>query len=94
MSSNYRVVKLLKNHLYPTYQLHAFMTNDKTTTQDGLRLAALTTMEWLTHRLGEEVPPEWASLPHRRTISPRQMNSLATLRQYRTEKSAIYRQVL
>lgn len=63
MSSNYRVVKLLKNHLYPTYQLHAFMANDKTTPQDGLRLAALTTMEWLTHRLGEEAPPEWASLP-------------------------------
>ena len=63
MSSNYRVVKLLKNHLYPTYQLHAFMSNDKTSPQDGLRLAALTTMEWLTHRLGEETPPEWDSLP-------------------------------
>lgn len=63
MSSNYRVVKLLKNHLYPTYQLHAFMANDQTTPQDGLRLAALTTMEWLTHRLGEEVPTDWASLP-------------------------------
>lgn len=45
MSSNYRVVKLLKNHLYPTYQLHAFMADDQTTPQDGLRLAALTTME-------------------------------------------------
>ena len=63
MSSNYRVVKLLKNHLYPTYQLHAFMANDQTTPQYGLRLAALTTMEWLTHRLGEEVPTDWASLP-------------------------------
>lgn len=27
MGSTYRVVKLLKNHLYPTYQLHAFMAN-------------------------------------------------------------------
>ena len=45
MSSTYRVVKLLKNHLYPTYQLHAFMANEKTTPQDGLRLAALTTMQ-------------------------------------------------
>lgn len=45
MGSTYRVVKLLKNHLYPTYQLHAFMANEKTTPQDGLRLAALTTMQ-------------------------------------------------
>ena len=63
MGDSYRVVKLLKNHLYPTYQLHAFMANDKTSPQDGLRLAALTTMDWLMHRLGEEAPQEWASLP-------------------------------
>ena len=63
MSSTYRVVKLLKNHLYPTYQLHAYMANDKTTPQDGLRLAALTTMHWLKTRLGDDVPGEWRSLP-------------------------------
>ena len=63
MSSTYRVVKLLKNHLYPTYQLHAFMANDKTTPQDGLRLAALTTMHWLKTRLGDDVPEEWKALP-------------------------------
>ncbi len=63
MSSNYRVVKLLKNHLYPTYQLHAFMANDKTTPQDGLRLAALTTMHWPKTRLGDDVPEQWRSLP-------------------------------
>ena len=63
MSESYRVVKLLKNHLYPTYQLHAFMANNKTFPKDGLRLAALTAMEWLAHRLGEEAPAEWASLP-------------------------------
>ena len=59
MSSTYRVVKLLKNHLYPTYQLHAHMANEKTTPQDGLRLAALTTMHWLKTRLGDDVPEEW-----------------------------------
>ena len=62
MSSTYRVVKLLKNHLYPTYQLHAFMANDKTSPQDGLRLAALTTMHWLKTRLGDDVPEAWKTL--------------------------------
>ena len=63
MSGTYRFVKLLKNHLYPTYQLHAFMANEKTAPQDGLRLAALTTMDWLKNRLGEAAPPEWAAIP-------------------------------
>ena len=63
MSSTYRVVKLLKNHLYPTYQLHAFMANDKTAPRDGLRLAALTTMHWLKNRLGDDVPEEWNAIP-------------------------------
>lgn len=63
MSNMYRVVKLLKNHLYPTYQLHAFMANDKTTPLDGLRLAALTTMHWLITRLGDNVPEEWKTIP-------------------------------
>ena len=63
MNSTYRVVKLLKNHLYPTYQLHAFLANEKTSPQDGLRLAALTTMHWLKTRLGDDVPEEWKDLP-------------------------------
>ncbi len=63
MSNTYRFVKLLKNHLYPTYQLHAYMANDKTPPQDGLRLAALTTMHWLKSRLGEAAPAEWGSTP-------------------------------
>ncbi len=63
MSGTYRVVKLMKNRLYPTYQLHAFMANDKTSPRDGLRLAALTTMDWLKARLGDEVPEEWNALP-------------------------------
>lgn len=62
MSNTYRVVKLLKNHLYPTYQLHAFMANDKISPQDGLRLAALTTMHWLKMRLGDDAPDAWRSL--------------------------------
>ena len=63
MANAYRFVKLLKNHIYPTYQLHAFMANDKLPPQDGLRLAALTTMEWLKYRLGEAAPSEWESIP-------------------------------
>ena len=55
MSSTYRVVKLLKNHLYPTYQLHAFMANEKTTPQDGLRLAALTTCLLYTSDAADEL---------------------------------------
>ncbi len=63
MAEGYRVVKLLKNRLYPTYQLHAFMANEQTTPQDGLRLAALTAMDWLVRRLGDEAPEAWASGP-------------------------------
>ena len=59
---SYYVVKLLKNRLYSTYQFHAYMANEKTNPKDGLRLAALTTMQWLKLRLGEEVPEEWTSL--------------------------------
>ena len=63
MSENYRVVKLLKNHIYPTYQLHAFMACGSTDPKDGLRLAALTTMQWLTRRLGDDTPEAWTALP-------------------------------
>ena len=56
MDTPYRVVRLQRNHLYPTYQLFAHMASKKTTPQDGLRLAALTTMEWLRLRLGDAVP--------------------------------------
>ena len=56
MGKTFRFAKLLKNHLYPTYQLHAYMANDKTDPHDGLRLAALTTMLWLKSRLGDASP--------------------------------------
>lgn len=54
----YHVVRLLKNRIYPTYQLHAYMANKKTAPQDGLRLAALLSMEWLRLRMGENAPEE------------------------------------
>lgn len=63
MSNTYRVVRLMKNHLYPTYQLHAFMANKKTAPRDGLRLAGLITMEWLRQRLGDHAPEEFLRLP-------------------------------
>lgn len=58
-----RVVRLLQNTIYPTYQLCAQMTSKKTKPQDGLRLAALTTMQWLRRRLEEAAPKEWGFLP-------------------------------
>lgn len=45
MSTQTRVVRLLQNTLYPTYQLHATMSNKQTTPAEGLRFAALTVME-------------------------------------------------
>ena len=63
MSAPYRYVKLLKNRLYPTYQLHAWMANDKTPVQAGLRLAALTTMHWLKSRLGDAASAEFSGIP-------------------------------
>lgn len=51
-----RVVKLLKNRLYPTFQLYAEMENRKTVPQDGLRLGALVVTDWLRQRLGEYTP--------------------------------------
>lgn len=47
MRKPYRVVNLIKNQLYPTYQLHAYLSNKKTIPQDGLRLGALLTLDWL-----------------------------------------------
>ena len=57
------VMKLVKHHIYPTYQLHAVMANKKTAPRDGLRLAALITLEWLRERLGEDTPELLRSFP-------------------------------
>lgn len=42
MPTQTRVVRLLQNHIYPTYQLYATMTNKQTIPTDGLRLEHLT----------------------------------------------------
>ena len=63
MEQTYRVVRLLSNHVYPTYQLYAVMDSKKTTPEEGLRLAALTVLDWLCQRLGDERPAELADLP-------------------------------
>ena len=55
---SHHVIRLLQNQQYPTYQLYAEMANKKTAPRDGLRLAALTTMEWLRQRLQDGIPPE------------------------------------
>ncbi len=52
----YKVIRLLSNRIYPTYQLHAVMANPKTNLRDGLRLAALVTMDWVRRRLGDHAP--------------------------------------
>lgn len=61
----YRSVRLIQNRRYPTYQLHGYMANKKTSPEDGLRIAVLCTMEWLRQRLGDHAPEEW-----QRTLSP------------------------
>lgn len=58
MKDIHSIVKLLKNKIYATYQLHAFMRNSKTLSVDGLKIGALTVCEWLRSRLGENIPDE------------------------------------
>lgn len=62
-NDDYRVVRLMKNHIYPTYQLHAFMASRKTAPRDGLRLAALVATDWLRRRLGDDSPAVLAAVP-------------------------------
>ena len=56
MKDIHTVVRLLKNHIYPTYQLYARMNNKKITAAQGLVLGALTVMDWVRQRLGEDIP--------------------------------------
>ena len=58
MAAQTRVVKLIENYIYPTFQLYAVMANRKISPKEGLQLAALTVMEWLRQRMGERIPPE------------------------------------
>ena len=61
MPTDYRTVRLMKNRLYPTYQLHAVMAARKTTPEDGLKIGALTVLDWLRHRLGADAPDALAA---------------------------------
>lgn len=54
----HKVVRLLRNHLYPTYQLYAVMDSKKLKPMEGLTLGALTVLSWLRQRLGDDVPSE------------------------------------
>ncbi|MBU5434997.1 hypothetical protein [Pseudoflavonifractor sp. MSJ-37] len=62
-TTSYHTVRLLKNHVYPTYQLFAVMGERKTSPQAGLRLGALTVMRWLRDRLGPAAPAELEQAP-------------------------------
>ena len=58
-----RYLRLLENRRYPTFRLYAEMANRKTDPRDGLRLGALTAMQWLRQRLGERAPEELVKAP-------------------------------
>lgn len=58
MKDIHSIVKLLKNHLYATYQLYAVMANKKLSPEEGLKLGALTVIAWVCHRLGDDIPEE------------------------------------
>ncbi len=61
MAEPARIVKLLKNEIYPTYQLYAQMAK-KTPAQEGLRIGVRTVLDWLLLRLGENVPSDLQEL--------------------------------
>ena len=58
-----KAVRLLKNTIYPTYQLYATMASKSTSPKDGLKIAALTVLEWVKERLGEDIPSELENIP-------------------------------
>ena len=70
MPTDYRTVRLMKNRLYPTYQLHAVMAARKTTPENGLKIGALTILDWVRHRLGTGVPEELNAICHRHCVPP------------------------
>lgn len=57
MADQTRIVRLLKNEIYPTYQLYAQMAK-KAPAQDGLRIGVRTVLDWLLMRLGENAPAD------------------------------------
>ena len=52
------VVNLIKNRIYPTYQLYARMANRKLTPEEGLKFGVLVVLSWLRARLGAAAPEE------------------------------------
>lgn len=74
----HKFVKLLKNHIYPTYQLHAVMKNNKLDPCEGLVLGALTVCEWLRNRLGDDIPDvlQLPTADHFREVKLEQLLSL------------------
>ena len=63
MEHHYSSVRLLRNHIYPTYQLCATMTSGKTRPEEGLHFAVLTVLQWLRERLEDNCPAELVSRP-------------------------------
>lgn len=64
MAEPARIVRLLKNETYPTFQLYAQMTK-KAPPAEGLGVAVRTVLDWLLERLGENAAPELRELAAR-----------------------------
>ncbi len=61
MPGTQRIVRLLKNELYPTYQLYALMAKNAPPEQ-GLLRGVRTVLDWLLLRLGENAPADLREL--------------------------------
>ena len=61
MAEQKRIVRLLRNEIYPTYQLFALMAK-KNPPQDGLRIGVRTILDCLLLRLGEKAPDDLRTL--------------------------------
>ncbi len=61
MPETQRIVRLLKNEIYPTYQLYALMAKN-TSPEKGLKKGVRTVLDWLLLRLGENAPADLREL--------------------------------
>lgn len=57
-ATKYPPRKLVKNRIFPTYQLHAFADNERTSAEEAMTIAILTTLDWLRKRFIEIQIPE------------------------------------
>lgn len=55
---NKKHIRLVKPQSYRTYQLYATMASQSTSPADGLKIAALTCLQWLNERLEDNPYPE------------------------------------